>query len=201
MPYRWQVMSTIADAKFVAIVRSGDRGHAAELVEALIDGGSRVVELTMTTPGALDLVERFADRALVGVGTVLSAGQVAAAATAGARFIVTPNLEPEVVTHAHRFGLSTLIGCATTSEVVRALELGADAVKLFPAVQLGPDYLRALHTPIPWAPVIPTGGVSVDNAREWLDAGAVALGIGGTLCAGSAQDVRVRVGELIAALA
>ncbi len=196
LQYRWQVAQAIAEARFVAIVRSPDRALAHELVAALIEGGAEAVEVTMTTPGALSLLEEFRGQALLGVGTVLSAGQVSEAASVGARFIVTPNLDADVIRHAQRHGLATLVGCATPTEVVNALSAGADMVKLFPAGNLGPDFLRAVHGPLPWAPLVPTGGVSVDNAREWLDAGAVALGIGGKLCEGTPPEVVERVREL-----
>lgn len=194
--YRWQVVEQIVGAGFIAIVRSGDEQHARETVAALIEGGAGAIEVTMTTPGALRVVEEFADRALFGVGTVLSGAQAAAAAGAGASFVVTPNLEPDVITHALRHGMATAIGCGSVTEVVQALEKGADLIKLFPAGHLGPDFLRALHGPLPWAPIVPTGGVSVENAASWLDAGAVALGIGGRLCSGSPADIVARVREL-----
>lgn len=199
--YRWQVVQGIAEAKFVAIVRSGDREHARKLIGALIEGGAPAIEVTMSTPGALALLEEFRGQALLGVGTVLSAGQVSAAAGVGARFIVTPNLDLDVVKHSHRHGLATLIGCATPTEIVEALGAGADMIKLFPAGSLGPEFLRAIHGPLPWAPLVPTGGVSVGNAREWLDAGAVALGMGGKLCEGTPAEVALRVSELRTVLA
>ncbi len=201
LQYRWEVAQAIADARFVAIVRSGDREHARELVTAIIEGGAKAVEVTMTTPGALSLLEEFRGQALLGVGTVLSAGQVTAAAAVGARFIVTPNLDADVVRHAQRHGLATLVGCATPTEIVQALSAGADMVKLFPAGNLGQEFLKAVHGPLPWAPLVPTGGVSVSNAREWLAAGAVALGIGGKLCEGSPEQVVHRVRELCDLLA
>lgn len=201
LQYRWQVAQAVAEAGFVAIVRSGDRGHARELVAALIEGGARAVEVTMTTPGALSLLEEFRGQVLLGVGTVLSAGQVSEAAAVGARFIVTPNLDVDVVRHAQRHGLATLVGCATTTEIVEALSAGADMIKVFPAGNLGPEFLKAVHGPLPWAPLVPTGGVSISNAPEWLAAGAVALGIGGKLCEGTPEQVVQRVQELCQLLA
>lgn len=193
-------MDRIAQHRYVAIVRSSSEHRASEVVEALIDGGAGAIEVTMTTPGALRLVERFAGDVLIGVGTVLSGGQVAAAAEAGARFVVTPNLEPDVIRHAGRHGLAALIGCSTPTEVVHALELGADAIKLFPAAGLGPAHLRALSAPLPWAPMVPTGGVSLDNASDWFDAGAVALGVGGSLTEGVPAEISARAAAWCAAV-
>lgn len=190
--YRWHVMQAVAAERLVAIVRADSYERARELVEALLAGGLRVIEITLTTPGALRLLEEFRGRALLGAGTVLSGGQVAAVAQAGGEFVVTPNVEPDVIRHASRHGLASFVGCATPTEAVAALELGADAIKLFPAGSLGIGFARALHAPIPWAPLVPTGGVGLANAAEWLDAGAVALGVGGSLCEGSLDDVTAK---------
>ena len=195
--YRWQVAEQIARHKFVAIVRSDDRDEARSAVAALIEGGAGAIEVTMTTPGALAILDEFRGQTLLGVGTVLSEGQVSAAAAAGARFIVTPNVNAGVIEHANRHGLASLIGAATATEIVRALECGADMVKLFPASQFPLNQIKALHGPLPWAPIVPTGGIGVHNARAWLDAGAVALGIGGSLTSGNPDDIRTRVRELI----
>ena len=199
--YRWQVTQAIVAAKFVAIVRCATHERAREVVGALIEGGATAVEVTMSTPGALAVLEEYRGRALLGVGTVLDESEAAAAAAAGARFIVTPNLDERVIAAAHRHGLSTLIGCATASEIVRALSAGADLIKLFPAGGLGTDFIAAIHGPLPWAPLVPTGGVSVANARQWLAAGAVALGMGGSLCEGTPAEIAARVRELRAVVA
>jgi 2-dehydro-3-deoxyphosphogluconate aldolase/(4S)-4-hydroxy-2-oxoglutarate aldolase len=200
MRYRWEVAERVRSGRFVAIVRSASAARAREIVAALVAGGAGVVEVTMTTPGALGIVEEFAGEALLGVGTVLTEGQVAQAAAAGARFIVTPNLSEPVVRAANRHGLASLVGCGTVTEIVRALELGADFAKVFPASALGLDFVKAAQGPIPWAALVPTGGVSVENAASWLDAGAAAVAIGGRLCEGSAADVTARVQHLRAAL-
>lgn len=193
MSFRWQVMAAVEASRVVAIVRSPSEQEASAAVRALVEGGLRTVEVTMTTPGALRIVEglRGSD-VLVGVGTVLSAGEASSAAGAGAAFVVTPNLDVDVIRSAHRHGLAALVGCATPTEVLDALEAGADAVKLFPAASLGVPFLAAIRSTLPWAPLVPTGGVGTGNAAEWLAAGAVALGVGGSLTRGSADEVRDR---------
>lgn len=201
MRYRWQVMAAVEAARVVAIVREQTEQDAVRAVDAVIGAGLPVVEVTMTTPGAVRVVERLRGTdTLVGVGTALSPGQVAAAADAGARFVVTPNLCVDVITTAHRHGLAALVGCATPTEIVRALEAGADAVKLFPASALGLDHLRALRTTLPWAPIVPTGGVTEANAADWIAAGGIAVGMGGGLTRGSEAQVRARVTALRASL-
>ncbi len=201
MRYRWQVMAAIEAARVVAIVRERTEVDAVRAVEAVVGAGLPVVEVTMTTPGVLRIVERLRGTdTLVGVGTALSPGEVAAAAGAGARFVVTPNLSVEVITTAHRHGLAALVGCATPTEIVQALEAGADAVKLFPASALGIDYLTAVRATLPWAPIIPTGGVNEANAAEWIAAGGVALGMGSGLTRGGEAEVRSRVAALRASL-
>ena len=188
--YRWDVMHAIARARLVAIVRTPSRQAARDCVAGLVAGGAPVVEVTMSVPGSLDGGEEFSGRGLMGVGTVLSQSQAVAAAERGARFIVTPNLEPEVIRHANRHGLASLVGCGTPTEILRALELGADAVKLFPASTMQPSIVRSLHGPLPRAPLVPTGGVDAGNAAAWLAAGALAVGAGGALRPGQNRESR-----------
>ena len=199
--YRWEIMAAVAAARVVAIVRERTEEVAARAVDVVVGAGLPVVEVTMTTPGALRIVARLRDSStLLGLGTALSAGEVAAAAGAGARFVVTPNLSEDVIATAHRHGLAALVGCATPTEIVRALEAGADAVKLFPASTFGLEHLKALHNTLPWAPIVPTGGVTDANAADWIAAGGIAVGMGGGLTRGTEAEVRARVSALRAAL-
>lgn len=197
MRYRWHIMSAIEACRVVAIVRERTEEDAIRAVDALVGAGTRVVEVTMTTPGAIRVVERLrGSDTLVGVGTALSAGEVAAAAGAGARFVVTPNLCPEVIRTAHRHGLAALVGCASPTEIMLAMEEGADAVKLFPASALGLAHLAAVHATLPWVPIVPTGGVTETNVAEWIAAGGIAVGMGSALSRGTADEVRSRVAGL-----
>jgi len=202
MSYRWHTMAAVEAARVVAIVREHTETGAARAVDSVVGAGLPVVEVTMTTPGALRIVERVrGSGVLVGVGTVLSPGEASAAAGAGARFVVTPNLSADVIVTAHRHGLAALVGCATPTEIVDALEAGADAVKLFPASALGLDFLKAVRATLPWVPIVPTGGVTEANAAAWITAGGVAVGMGSGLTRGSDEEIRTRVAALRASLA
>ena len=194
MAYKFEVMPRLVAAKAVAIVRERSATEGRRVVDALTGAGMGALEVTCTTPGAFALVESLRDGAtLVGVGTVLSASEAVDAAHAGASFIVTPNFEPAVITAAHRHGLAAIVGCGTATEIVHALEAGADACKVFPAEQLGMGFLRAIHGPLPWAPLVPVGGVDAANAADWLAAGGIAVGLGSKLTSG---DVAANVATL-----
>ena len=186
--YRWEVMHTLATQRVLGIIRAEAADAAVLVGESLIDAGLRVIEVSLTTPGALHAIERLATRhtgCVVGAGTVLDDGAARAAIAAGARLIVSPNLHRGVVRTAHRYGLAVIPGAATPTEWVRALEWGADAVKLFPASAHSPAVLRDVLAALPQVPVVPTGGISIEAAPEWIAAGALACGIGSAL---TAQD-------------
>jgi 2-dehydro-3-deoxyphosphogluconate aldolase / (4S)-4-hydroxy-2-oxoglutarate aldolase len=156
-------------------------GHA--LVEALVAGGITVMEVTMTVPGATDLLralkKEYGDRVLLGSGTVTDVGQVQETIAAGAEFVVSPSFHPEVVGRTKAMGKIAIPGALTPTEVITAWRDGADYVKIFPCSAVGgASYIRALLAPFPELPLIPTGGVTLDNAAEFLKAGARALGVG-----------------------
>lgn len=191
--YRWQTMTAIAASRVIGIVRTDTAEQAAAGASALLDGGLRVLELTMTAPDALDVLRDLARQdggAVLGMGTVLDAETARLAILAGARFLVSPGADPRVGATAHRYGAAYLPGALTPTEIVSALSDGADAVKLFPASATTPASLRGILVALPQAPLIPTGGVRAENAAEWLAAGAVAVGIGGSLAADGPDAVR-----------
>ncbi len=164
----------------------GDYGAIAEeIVAATSDVGLTAVEVTFNSPGVLEMIRRlaarFGDRMAVGAGTVLKPSEVEQAADAGARFIVSPNLNLEVISTTKRLGLVSLPGCFTPSEIVTAIDAGADAAKLFPASSLGVGFVKALRGPLPDVRVVPTGGVTPEMARQYFDAGAWAVGVGSEL--------------------
>jgi 2-dehydro-3-deoxyphosphogluconate aldolase/(4S)-4-hydroxy-2-oxoglutarate aldolase len=170
----------------VAIVRL--RRHAAsdELLEALVAGGVDAVEVTLPTPGSLQAVQRWAGRADlgIGVGTVRTPGDVETAADAGAQFLVTPTTVPAVLEAAARRCLPVVCGALTPSEIDRAWQLGAAAVKVFPVATVGgPAYVRAISEPLDDVPLLPTGGVDVDTTTAYAAAGCVGVGVGGRLVA------------------
>jgi 2-dehydro-3-deoxyphosphogluconate aldolase/(4S)-4-hydroxy-2-oxoglutarate aldolase len=177
----------IGSTPLVAIVRFHEGGDLAGTVEALARGGVEAIELTIDTPGALVAVsEAAAAGRAMGIGTVLTAEQVRASADAGARFVVSPALVPEVIEVALELGLEPLPGVFTATELVQALAAGARAVKLFPASAAGPGYLRALRGPFPSVPIVPTGGVRIDEIGAYLAAGAAAVALGSELVGRSA---------------
>jgi 2-dehydro-3-deoxyphosphogluconate aldolase/(4S)-4-hydroxy-2-oxoglutarate aldolase len=199
----------IGTTPLIAIVRFHAGGDLAGTVEALVRGGVETIELTIDTPGALAAVsEAAAAGRAVGVGTVLTADQVRASADAGARFVVSPALVPEVIEVALALGLEPLPGVFTATELVQALAAGTRAVKLFPASAGGPGYLRALRGPFPSVPIVPTGGVRIDDIGAYLAAGAVAVALGSELVGRSAPasdddlaEIEVRAALAVAAAA
>jgi 2-dehydro-3-deoxyphosphogluconate aldolase / (4S)-4-hydroxy-2-oxoglutarate aldolase len=178
-------LQTILDAKIIAIIRADESGKLLEVVKALADGGIKALEITMTTPGALEAIkaasERFGNKILVGVGSVLDAETARAAILAGAEFIVSPVFKPEIVTLANRYSKVVLPSAYTTTEILIAWESGADLIKLFPADNGGPAYLKAIRAPLPHIPLVPVGGVTLENTADFIKAGAAAVGIGGAL--------------------
>jgi Entner-Doudoroff aldolase len=173
-----EVLHAIREARAIAILRCNDRDTGREALRAAVRGGFTALEVTMTTPGALDLVRELADddRLLVGAGTVLTQDQARSAVKAGARFLVSPVMDPEVIADADRLGVVAIPGCATPTELFDAHRAGAMLQKLFPAPAAGPAWLRAVLAPMPFLRVIPTHGVDADTAAEWLAAGAYAVG-------------------------
>jgi Entner-Doudoroff aldolase len=173
----------LLEHRLVAILRLRDHGLAVEVAGALARGGVRVLELTQDAPGALDALRAVATLpdVVVGAGTVLDPDMVPVVAEAGARFIVSPNTDPRVIGAALEAGLEPIPGALTATEVATALAAGATLVKLFPAVPLGTAYLRALRGPFGHVDFVPTGGIAHTAVREWLDAGAVAVGLGSDL--------------------
>lgn len=178
------VFGRIGTTRIVAIVRAASVEEATETGLRLIDAGLDVIEVSFNTPGATGAIERLiAERpeALVGAGTVLKAGEARSAAAAGARFLLSPAYGPEVLAVAAETGLSYIPGVFTAGDVWRCLAAGLNVLKLFPAAPLGPAGMRALLEPFPSVRCLPTGGITVEAAGEWLRAGAFALGMGGAL--------------------
>jgi 2-dehydro-3-deoxyphosphogluconate aldolase/(4S)-4-hydroxy-2-oxoglutarate aldolase len=202
--YRWEIVRAVTEQRVFGIVRTTTPEAAVEAAEAVLEAGLNAVEVALTTPRALSAVARLTERrpdALIGAGTVLDAAAARAAVESGARFLVSPNLHPEVIRTGHRYGVPVFPGVATPTEIVRALEEGADAVKIFPASSVSPSWLRDVRAALPQVPAIPTGGVSIDNAPEWIAAGAVACGMGSALTSGGARAAGERVTALLARLA
>jgi len=177
----------LMDRFVVAVVRADSGGDdLVRVVEAVAAGGVHCIEVTMTTPGALACIETAAKKlegadALLGVGTVLDAETCRMAILAGAQFVVTPTLSIPTIQMARRYGKPIVAGAYTPTEILTAYENGADMVKVFPCSVGGPEYIKALKGPLPQVPLVPTGGVEVDNIGSFMKAGASAVGVGGNL--------------------
>jgi 2-dehydro-3-deoxyphosphogluconate aldolase/(4S)-4-hydroxy-2-oxoglutarate aldolase len=177
-------LEQILQYKIVAILRGCNPATIPDITAALYAGGIRLLEITLNSPGALDAIEqvavRYGDRMVVGAGTVLTVDEVNAAVAAGARFILSPSLDIGVIRVTRDLGAVSVPGAFTASEILTAYRAGADIVKVFPA-SVGPAYFRDIRGPLPQIPLMPTGGVNLENIRDFRKAGAVAFGVGSAL--------------------
>jgi 2-dehydro-3-deoxyphosphogluconate aldolase/(4S)-4-hydroxy-2-oxoglutarate aldolase len=182
---RRDVVDAIQQLGVVAIIRMKDAAKLREVFDALAEGGVRAIEVTMTVPDAVSLIRKLAaslpPHLWLGAGTVLDPETVRAVVDAGARFVVSPVFRPDVVAECHKRGVAAAPGCFTPTEILNAHDLGADVVKVFPATALGPQFIKDIRAPLPQLKLMPTGGVSLDNAGDWIRAGAVAVGAGSAL--------------------
>ena len=182
---REAILQRITALGALAVVRLPRADDVLPVARALHAGGVSAIEVTMTVPGALQAIERLVREGgpelLVGVGSVLDAQTARRAVEAGARFVVSPVFRAEVVDEAHRHDIAALPGAFTPTEILRAHEAGADAVKVFPSDALGPAFIRGVLAPMPFLRLVPTGGVTPGNAGEWIRAGAAAVGLGSAL--------------------
>lgn len=204
-----EIINHLLSPGVIAIIRSDSSDQLVSAAEALCEGGVTAMEVTMTTPNALqtigDVTAKLKDRMLVGVGTVLDGETCRAAILAGAEFVVTPVTKPEVIRMANRYGKPIASGAFTPTEALLGYESGADFIKLFPADQLGPGFIRNILAPLPMLQIIPTGGVNPENIGDFLRAGSVAVGVGSTLIRkdalkrGDMAAIRARAAEFVAA--
>ena len=182
---RADVVRWIERDRAVAVVRTDEPEKLVQIAEALRAGGIVCIEVTMTVPNALDgiraVTDALGDAVLVGAGSVTDAETTRAAIDAGARYVVSPVFKPEVIEAAHQLDAAAMPGCFTPTEILTAHEAGADVVKVFPAGALGMGFIKGVLAPLPYLKLMPTGGVSLDNATDWLRAGAVAVGAGSAL--------------------
>lgn len=203
--YRWELTRAALEQRVLAIVRSDSYERATTIADTLLSAGITSLEISLTTPYALEAVSTLrretGGEAVIGAGTVLDGTAARMAVDAGARFLVSPSLDAEVVRTGHRYGVPVFPGVATPSEAVAAMELGADALKLFPAARLGgPGWVKDVRAALPQAPFVPTGGITLETAPEWIAAGAVACGMGAALAEGDRETVTKRVADLLARL-
>ena len=185
-----EIIKKLTDVGLVAVVRAESAEQAIKISEACIEGGIAGIEITFTVQGAVDIIKELVknvdtSKVIIGAGTVLDPETARAAILAGAQVVVSPCLNKEVVKLCNRYQVPVMPGAMTIKEVVECLECGADIVKVFPGELFGPKIIKSIKGPIPQAQLMPTGGVSVDNVGEWIKAGVVAVGAGGSLTAGA----------------
>ena len=183
---RADVVQTIRDVGIIPVVRAQSADEAMKAIDAIREGGVSLLEITMTVPGAVGVIEevsqRYGTEALVGAGTVLDGETARACILAGAQFVVSPALNLDTIAVCRRYGVAVMPGALTPTEVVQAWSAGADFVKVFPAGALGgASYIKALKAPLPQIELVPTGGVSLKTAADFIKAGASALGVGADL--------------------
>jgi 2-dehydro-3-deoxyphosphogluconate aldolase/(4S)-4-hydroxy-2-oxoglutarate aldolase len=185
-----KVLAKITDVGIVAVVRAENADQAKKITDACIEGGVAAVEMTFTVPRAHEVIEEIAktynpDDIILGAGTVMDSETARTAILSGAQYIVSPYLNIETVKLCNRYRVPCMPGAMTIKEVVEGMEAGADIIKIFPGEVFGPKIIKAIKGPIPYAKMMPTGGVDINNVAEWIKAGAVAVGAGSALTAGA----------------
>lgn len=200
-------LDSIFASGIVAVIRADDGARLVEVAEALLTGGVTAMEVTFTVPSAPKVLEQVSDRLAgkitLGAGTVLDAATARIAILSGAEFIVSPHTDAEVIRLCRQYSVPVMPGALTPTEVVTAWRAGADIVKVFPSELTGPRYLKALHGPLPQVRLMPTGGVSLENAAEYIRCGAVALGVGGSLvdprqvASGNLDSIQARAQQFV----
>lgn len=207
---RASITAAVEQAGVVAVIRIKDPSRLRAVVDALAEGGLRAIEVTMSVPGAVELIRELAPQMpagfLLGAGTVTDAETARRVIDAGARYIVSPVFRREVVAACHAGGVPAMPGCFSPTEILDAWDAGADIVKVFPATALGPGYIKDILGPLPHVKLMPTGGVTLDNAGDWIRAGAVAVGVGTALtdakaiAAGDYATLRANAERIVSAV-
>ncbi len=184
------VLKRIEETGIVAVVRAENPDQALKIAEAVKSGGIQAIEITMTVPGAVEVIKELAkaypnQEILIGAGTVLDSETARACILAGAEYVVSPGTDFDTIKLCNRYQKVVMPGCMTVTEVLKAMEAGADVIKVFPATLFGPKIIKAIKGPVPQAPLLPTGGVNLDNVADWIKAGSLAVGAGSSLTAGA----------------
>ena len=189
-----KILKKITDIGIVAVVRSETIEEGIRISKACVEGWIPAIEVTYTVPGATEVIkalkEQFtSDELVIGAGTVLDAATARIAILAGSEFIVSPAFDEETAKLCNLYQVPYMPGCMTITEITKAMQYGADIVKLFPGSAFGPSFVKAVKAPLPQANIMPTGGVSLENIDEWFKNGVVAVGAGGKLASGSSEDI------------
>ena len=185
-----EILKKLGEEKLVAVIRAESQEQGFKIVEAVKLGGIKFLEITLTVPGAVEIIAELVkkyrdDDILIGAGTVLDSETARIAILAGASYVVSPSFCPDVMRMCNRYRIPAMPGCQTVKEVVQSLEAGADVIKVFPGDAYSPGIIKSFKGPIPQGNFMPTGGVSLSNVKDWLVAGAYAVGTGGSLTAGA----------------
>ena len=182
---KWEDLIRLKESGLIAVIRRPKKSQIHYIAEALVEGGAGALEITLDTPGALEMIRelkgKFNDRVLVGAGTVLDAVSAKSAIDAGSDFIFCPSFDVETIQLTNRYGKISIPGVMTPTEIVQAYSAGADLLKIFPGAALGENYIKDLQGPLGHIPMMPTGGVNLDNVETFIKNGAVAVGAGGSL--------------------
>lgn len=198
-----KVLGSLQTCGVVAVIRADNAEDARKMSAACIEGGLTNIEVTFTTPGAehaiRELAAEYGDRAVIGAGTVLDPITARIAILAGAEFVVSPSFEKDTAEICNLYGIPYMPGVLTLGEIKEALKMGVDVLKLFPGSAFGADFVKAVKGPMPQISIMPTGGVDLDNMEKWLNAGCIAVGIGGNLTAPAKQGRYDQITELAAA--
>lgn len=185
-----KTLEKIIDCGLVAVVRAESSEQAFKIADACIAGGVAAIEVTFTVPGAADVIRDLTNKytsgeIIIGAGTVLDPETARVAVLSGAQYIVSPSVNLETIKLCNRYQIPVMPGAMTIKEVIEAMEAGADIIKIFPGEAFGPSFIKAIKGPLPQVPLMPTGGVSLDNVDEWIKVGCVAVGVGGNLTGGA----------------
>lgn len=190
---RIEIVRRIVELGIIAVVRAETEAQGVKIVDAIKKGGIKAIEITMTVPGALDIIKSLTgtyknEDVMIGAGTVLDSETARACMLAGAKYIVSPNLNIETLKLCNRYRVPLIPGVMTVNEAIEAMEYGSEILKLFPGSAFGPSIIKAFRGPLPHANFMPTGGVDIDNVKDWFEAGAVAVATGSNLTKGAASD-------------
>ena len=189
---KFEILKKIADIGVVAVVRGNSIKEAVKISKACIAGGITAIEVTYTNPMATEIIKELSkeDNIVLGAGTVLDSETARIAIMAGAGYIVSPGFDLETAKLCNRYQVAYMPGCMTISEMIKAMESGADIIKLFPGNAYGPSFIKSIKAPLPQINVMPTGGVSLENVDQWIKNGVIAVGVGGQLTNGTAEEIK-----------
>lgn len=188
---KYEVLEKIKSNKIVAVVRGKDREDGIRIAKSCIKGGVDIIEVAYTNHSATQIIEELSQEsdALIGAGTVLDIATARMSILAGAKFVVSPSFDNEVAKLCNLYQIPYMSGCMSITEITTALQYGVSVIKLFPGSAFGTSFIKAVKGPLPQTEIMPTGGVSLENVNEWLDMGAVAVGVGGKLTSGSDEEI------------